>query len=153
MNTEKIKQGAGAILIIGVAYFLINRGKTNTENTVVSPDANQNGGYISDPVLAAYNPNTAPQDININIANQGLNYLNSNYIPLFGFIGMMQGDFQQNTPAATADQRVTLTPVEMAPAKSQSIPLAQSAPAVQTAPIRNMIMAAPAQNSNMSWNY
>jgi len=28
---------------------------------------------------------------NINIGNQGLNYLSNKYIPLFGFVGMAQG--------------------------------------------------------------
>jgi hypothetical protein len=29
--------------------------------------------------------------LNVNIANQGLGYLSSQYIPLFGFVGMAQG--------------------------------------------------------------
>lgn len=30
-------------------------------------------------------------DINVNISNQGLQFLNNGYIPLFGFVGVAQG--------------------------------------------------------------
>ncbi len=34
-------------------------------------------------------------DLNVNIANQGLGYLSTEYIPLFGFVGMAQGVYYQ----------------------------------------------------------
>lgn len=36
-----------------------------------------------------------PLTIDATIANQGLNFLQSNYIPLFGFVGMAQGSIYQ----------------------------------------------------------
>lgn len=36
-------------------------------------------------------PISSANTLNVNISNQGLGYLSSQYIPLFGFVGMAQG--------------------------------------------------------------
>jgi hypothetical protein len=48
----------------------------------------------SDPEQVAFNnaPSGYPiANVNIDIGNQGLAYLNNQYIPLFGFVGIAQG--------------------------------------------------------------
>lgn len=44
--------------------------------------------YASNP--AAFGPSTVNGTVNINVS--GYNGLNQNYMPLFGFVGMAQGD-------------------------------------------------------------
>ncbi len=57
----------------------------NVYNKNVSPDLQT---YAKNP-QAFYTP--ANQKINVHVANQSMGYLNSSYIPLFGFVGMAQG--------------------------------------------------------------
>ena len=79
--------------VVAVLIYFLSRPKKVVDNIVTkAPDQ-----YITDPVQAGYNPNngfanTALTDpnFNINIANQGLSYLDEKYIPLFGFVGIAQ---------------------------------------------------------------
>ena len=91
------KQTRYFVLTCALALLLywMSKPKMVAGNSTVIP-ASTDGGFINDPNLQAYNPGTGFQsvspDINISIGNQGLNYLNNNYIPLFGFVGMAQGE-------------------------------------------------------------
>jgi len=84
-----------SIILVGALFLYLLRLKNS--KAVVSgniPGAITNK-YISDPVLSAYQPGLGLQpspNINIDIGNQGLNYLSNKYIPLFGFVGMAQGE-------------------------------------------------------------
>lgn len=86
-----------AAKIVGVAaiLYLILRRKQPAVVTQNVPGAVTNN-YIQDPVQAAWNPGLgfqpSPQNIDVNIGNQGFNYLTNKYIPLFGFVGMAQGE-------------------------------------------------------------
>jgi len=84
------------ILIVGALLFLYIRKRNSISqiNNGNVPGAITNN-YINDPVLAAYQPGLglrASPSINIDIGNQGLNYLSNKYIPMFGFVGMAQGE-------------------------------------------------------------
>ena len=81
--------------VVAVLIYFLSRPKKVVDNANV--DTTVPDQYINDPVLAGYNPNsgfanTALTDpnFNINIANQGLSYLDEKYIPLFGFVGIAQ---------------------------------------------------------------
>ena len=88
------------VIIIGigiVAFLLLRRKNLNIQNTATAPETAPGNQFINDPVESAYSPNLAPQvlgggTIDVNIANQGLQYLSDKYIPLFGFVGMAQGE-------------------------------------------------------------
>jgi hypothetical protein len=82
---------AKSALIIGGVIFLI--WLAHHKPGEAAPPANldpMQSVFGSDP--GAFMP---PQDININIGNQGLNYLSNKFIPLFGFVGMAQGTMFQ----------------------------------------------------------
>jgi hypothetical protein len=93
--SDKNKSAVIALKVGGIALilFLIFRKKKSTVVSDNVPGAAPNQ-YIYDPVLAAYNPGLGlqPSNIDVNIANQGMNYLSNKYIPLFGFVGMAQGE-------------------------------------------------------------
>lgn len=77
-------------VILALLIYWVSKPKTVNNSTLV-PTGNAGDSFINNPDLASYNPDTGFQPINVNIGNQAINYLNANYIPLFGFIGMAQG--------------------------------------------------------------
>ena len=87
------------VTIIGVgviAFLLLRRRNINMRTANEIPQGQAGNEFINDPTQAAYSPSLAPQllnggNINIDIKNQGLQYLSNKYIPLFGFVGMAQG--------------------------------------------------------------
>lgn len=88
-----------AIALIGVLIYYLLKRKQNISSQTIVNNPDNNAPFIGDPNLASYlpSPGFQPQTtpININIGNQGLNYLNDNYIPLFGFVGVAQGETLQ----------------------------------------------------------
>ncbi len=92
-SRSKMHYGVLIIVIVGAVAFLIekkvnpNGGGAQIINAPnnVPPDL---ATYAKNP-QAFYTP--ANQTVNVNVANQSMGYLNSSYIPLFGFVGMAQG--------------------------------------------------------------
>jgi len=89
------------VVVVGIllALWLAVRYRGGTQ-TIVQPVAAPPGTL--DPNLVDYmnaRPNgmafANPKPININIGNQAANWLNSSYMPLFGFVGMAQGETYQ----------------------------------------------------------
>lgn len=60
----------------------------------VSWETPMSSAYGDDASTSPFAPAT-PQQLAINIANQSAAMLNQNYIPLFGFVGMAQGELYQ----------------------------------------------------------
>lgn len=84
------------IIGIGIIALLLLRKRNANQVSSVIPASPSGTEFIQNPTEAAYSPNLAPQSlsggtINVNVANQGLQYLSNKYIPLFGFVGMAQG--------------------------------------------------------------
>lgn len=81
---------------LAVLLYWMSKPKHDISNSANAP-VDESSDFIQDPNLQAYSPSNAPQPMNpnisVNVANQGLSYLNNNYIPLFGFIGMAQGEY------------------------------------------------------------
>lgn len=83
-----------ALLIGGaIVLYWIFKNKAGSNVAASTPLV----GNVVNPELATYagNPTgyglTPSSQVAVTIDNQGMNYLNSNYIPLFGFVGMAQG--------------------------------------------------------------
>ena len=69
------------------------------QNQVAAPDGTP-VGTVTDPEIITYASNPAafgPSTVNgtVNIDVSGYNGLNQNYMPLFGFVGMAQGELYQ----------------------------------------------------------
>ncbi len=81
-----------ASIVLGLYWFLM--GRKNAPIQIVPPAPG-----LTDPNLVNYMQQTggnppiqvAGANVNVNIANQGLQFLNSSMMPLFGFVGMAQG--------------------------------------------------------------
>jgi hypothetical protein len=93
MNDKQFTKVSFIGLGLFLLWWLIQRKKNGgsvdvpMEGPAVDPNTLV---YSTDP--SAFNPANLG-NVNITIANQGLAYLGSNYIPLFGFVGMAQGVF------------------------------------------------------------
>lgn len=94
MNKEETIKIAAIIATGIIVYLLLNKHPAIASQTEQPTD-----GFINNPNYQSYLPSTAFQptspDITVNVDNQGLNYLNDNYIPLFGFVGIAQGQTLQ----------------------------------------------------------
>lgn len=91
MNDKQFRNFALLIGGAGLLWWLSKR-KSTSSNTIVTPDPHalspEETMYVANP--QQFLPPSA-SDLNVNIANQGLGYLDNKYIPLFGFVGMAQG--------------------------------------------------------------
>lgn len=92
--------GLSAIVVL-VWFLLASRGRGARQPTLVpSTDGALPVGW-DDPMNAVYNANpnayqpATPASLTLNIANQSAALLNQNYIPLFGFVGMAQGQMYE----------------------------------------------------------
>jgi hypothetical protein len=98
-KTDKIVDRSVAVIGIVLTLWLFYYGRKHDSTT--GGQANNNapvyggGGVASDPMAQDYmqSPGFAAQSptYNVNIANQGLGYLDNKYLPLFGFVGMATG--------------------------------------------------------------
>lgn len=77
----------GILAALWLAYEAYKRSQAATPSQPVEVVTNG----APNPQLSDFmsGPN-APSHLQINIANQGLSYLDNKYIPLFGFVGMAQ---------------------------------------------------------------
>jgi hypothetical protein len=88
-----------AALALGVYVYLYPKISTNT--VLVANDISTPNNTMVDPNLINFLNQTAANGgqpiaytgapVNVNIANQGLNYLDQKVMPMFGFVGMAQG--------------------------------------------------------------
>ena len=90
MNDKHFRNFALVIGSAGLLYWLYRRKLAKMNAEPVAPDTS---GETPEQIVYSSNPGAfGPAPVNtITIANQGLNYLNSQYIPLFGFVGMANG--------------------------------------------------------------
>lgn len=91
MNDKQFERFLFVIAIVFVLWFFLHKKKATP-----IPDNEQMPVPWNDPELATFaaNPDAfMPQTINgsVNINVSGYNGLNQNYMPLFGFVGMAQG--------------------------------------------------------------
>jgi len=91
-------------LAIGIGFlfwhFFGNRGTLTAPALQDASNAQQDAlpGFSIPPDLAAFAANPyafQPSNLNVNIGNQGFNYLTNKFMPLFGFVGMAQGVYFQ----------------------------------------------------------
>ena len=100
MNDKQARYFIVALAVAGFIYWSIKGNKAGSAVLIETPQT-QGAAVPVDPITEffANNPQAfTPQNlntVNVTIANQGLNYLNDNYIPLFGFVGMAQGAVYQ----------------------------------------------------------
>lgn len=87
-NTTAIVIVVGA-LFIALYLFVRNKQIQNKINALAQPAPTPTETAL----MSGQQP--GPLTIEATIANQGLNFLQSNYIPLFGFVGMAQGTMYQ----------------------------------------------------------
>lgn len=88
------KQDRYFILTVAIALLIYWFSRPKNQ-AVADTSASAPDGFINDPVLAGYDPASGFQqtplsnpNITVDVGNQGLSYLNDNYIPLFGFVGV-----------------------------------------------------------------
>lgn len=89
-NLGKLAFIAGALLLL---WWLWQRrlAQATQDDSIQAPEP------AADPMTTVYASDPSRFDpgslgtVDINIGNQGLNYLSNEYIPLFGFVGMAQG--------------------------------------------------------------
>jgi hypothetical protein len=96
MNDKQFARFLFIMLALFLAWWLFHRRKSGT---IIAPNGTPIGTY-NDPQLLTYAANPAkfgPQTVNgsVNISVNGYNGLNQNYMPLFGFVGMAQGETYQ----------------------------------------------------------
>ena len=96
---EKNNDVANTVIVVGfgiIIFLFLRRRNNNIQSGNRIPQTTAGTQFINDPVQSAYSPSLAPQllggNVNVDIQNQGLNYLSNKYIPLFGFVGMAQGE-------------------------------------------------------------
>lgn len=83
-----------ALTVVGaVIIWWITKGGAPAVNNLVSGGGNAPAPLnYNVPQSATWSPSMMPQPaVNINIGNQGLNYLDQKVMPMFGFVGMAQG--------------------------------------------------------------
>jgi hypothetical protein len=101
MNDKNFTRFSLAIGIGLLFWYFFGRGGSLTAPVLAQADnAAQDvlPQFSIPPDLAAFaaNPSAfSPSTLDVNIGNQGYNYLTSKYIPLFGFVGMAQGAYFQ----------------------------------------------------------
>jgi hypothetical protein len=96
MNDKQFTRFLFIMLALFLAWWLFHR---RTSGATVAPNGTPMGTY-NDPQLLTYAANPSkfgPQTVNgsVNIAVNGYNGLNQNYMPIFGFVGMAQGETYQ----------------------------------------------------------
>lgn len=96
MDKKKLLIVAGLALLL---WLLLKRKKVVTQS-----ESFKNAGGNDDPLLLAYANDPARNEpakytynidgsnANVNLGPQGFGYLDNKYIPLFGFVGMAQGE-------------------------------------------------------------
>ncbi len=100
MNDKQARAFIIAVVIALIAYWAMkNRPVQNA--TLIEPTA-QGGTTVLpvDPMTQYFAANPQlfvpqSQSIDITIGNQAINYLNNSVIPMFGFVGMAQGNVYQ----------------------------------------------------------
>jgi hypothetical protein len=96
MDDKQFERFLAVVAILFVAWWLFHRRARGT----VAPDGTPIIGVINDPELITYAANPAafgPQTVNgsVDINVSGNVGLASDYVPLFGFVGMAQGELYQ----------------------------------------------------------
>jgi hypothetical protein len=91
MKDEKLEYFMLAVLAGVVAWWLVKgRGEASGVELMKTESA---PNYNFNPQSGLnYAPLPQGGTLDINIANQGLGYLDAKYFPLFGFVGMAQGE-------------------------------------------------------------
>ncbi len=77
-----------------IVWVLIRKTTGGNNTQILAPQSAPTDQY-NIPQASMWNGSTLPVSaqpaINVNIGNQGLNYLNQTVMPMFGFVGMAQG--------------------------------------------------------------
>lgn len=78
-----------------IVYFLIEHHIKAQSQSQMPVETAPTVPTYNAPQSDLYNPSLGLQPINITIGNQGLNYLDNKTMPMFGFVGMANGIYQQ----------------------------------------------------------
>lgn len=95
MNDKRFERFLAAVAALFIVWWLVHK-RTSNSSGAYSPSM----PYNVDPIDATYAANPGafgPQTVNgnVDINVRGYNTLNQNYLPLFGFVGMAQGQVTQ----------------------------------------------------------
>jgi len=98
MNDKTFSRFLLLITVLFLAWWFFHR---KAVRSMTAPDGSTvDYGQSASPELLTYAANPSkfgPQTVNgsVNISVNGYNGLNQNYMPLFGFVGMAQGETYQ----------------------------------------------------------
>lgn len=100
MDDKKYRVFIFIVLVLFLMWWLLHRRNVRMQSSNNQTNNAGHVGTINDPELLTYSadPNAfGPRTINgsVNIEVNGYNGLNQNLMPLFGFVGMAQGELYQ----------------------------------------------------------
>ena len=100
MDDKKFRAFIFIVLVLFLLWWLLHRWNMRRMAQSEPDNGRLPVGTINDPELLTYAADPSafgPRTINgtVNIEVSGYNGLNQNYMPLFGFVGMAQGELYQ----------------------------------------------------------